>query len=61
MAEQVAIAEVRAGQTPEQKLEIVRAETRKANTIFLGDGINDTPALTGAVNRSLPKEIESKC
>lgn len=48
LAEQVGITEVRAGQTPEQKLEIVRAETRKANTVFLGDGINDAPALTAA-------------
>jgi len=48
LAEQVGIAEVRAGQTPEQKLEIVRAETRQANTVFLGDGINDAPALTAA-------------
>ena len=48
LAEQVGIAEVYAGQTPEQKLEIVREETRKANTIFLGDGINDAPALTAA-------------
>jgi heavy metal translocating P-type ATPase len=48
LAEQVGISEVRAGQTPEQKLEIVRAETRKANTVFLGDGINDAPALTAA-------------
>jgi P-type E1-E2 ATPase len=39
---------VYAGRTPEQKLEIVREETRKANTIFLGDGINDAPALTAA-------------
>jgi P-type E1-E2 ATPase len=48
LADQVGIAEVRAGQTPEQKLEIVRAETRKANTVFLGDGINDAPALIAA-------------
>jgi heavy metal translocating P-type ATPase len=48
LAEQVGIEEVRAGQTPEQKLEIVRKETRKANTVFLGDGINDAPALTAA-------------
>jgi P-type E1-E2 ATPase len=48
LAEQVGISEVRAGQTPEQKLAIVRAETEKANTVFLGDGINDAPALTAA-------------
>ena len=48
LAERVGIEEVYAGQTPEQKLEIVRAETRKANTVFLGDGINDAPALTAS-------------
>ena len=48
LAEQVGIAAVYAGQTPEQKVEIVRAETLKANTVFLGDGINDAPALTAA-------------
>ncbi len=48
LAGMVGISEVRAGQTPEQKLEIVREETRKANTVYLGDGINDAPALTAA-------------
>jgi heavy metal translocating P-type ATPase len=48
LADQVGIKEVRAGRTPEEKLEIVRAETRLANTVFLGDGINDAPALTAA-------------
>jgi heavy metal translocating P-type ATPase len=48
LAEQVGIREVYAGQTPEQKLEIVRRETERANTVFLGDGINDAPALTAA-------------
>jgi heavy metal translocating P-type ATPase len=48
LAEQVGIREVYAGQSPEQKLEIVREETRKANTVYLGDGINDAPALTAA-------------
>jgi len=48
LAAQVGITEVFAGQTPEQKLEIVRAETAKAQTVFLGDGINDAPALTAA-------------
>lgn len=44
----VGIEKVLAGQTPEQKLEIVRQETRRAKTVFLGDGINDAPALTAA-------------
>jgi heavy metal translocating P-type ATPase len=48
LADQVGIQEVYAAQTPEQKLEIVRRETGRANTIFLGDGINDAPALTAA-------------
>lgn len=48
LAEQVGIQEVHAGQTPEQKLAIVRAETQRARTVFLGDGINDAPALTAA-------------
>jgi heavy metal translocating P-type ATPase len=48
LAEQVGITEVRAGQTPEQKVEIVYQESAKANTVFMGDGINDAPALTAA-------------
>ena len=49
LAEQVGIDEVHAGQSPEQKLEIVRRGDRSgANTVFLGDGINDAPALTAA-------------
>lgn len=48
LAGEVGITEVFAGQTPEQKLEIVRRETAVANTVFMGDGINDAPALTAA-------------
>jgi P-type E1-E2 ATPase len=48
LAEQVGITEVHASQTPEQKVEIVRRESQRANTVFLGDGINDAPALTAA-------------
>lgn len=48
LAERVGIKEVYAGQSPEEKLAIVRAETRKAKTLYLGDGINDAPALTAA-------------
>ena len=48
LAKRVGISEVEYNQTPEQKLELVRTETRRAPTIFLGDGINDAPALTAA-------------
>jgi len=48
LAEQVGIEQVHFSQSPEQKLALVRAETRKAKTVFLGDGINDAPALTAA-------------
>lgn len=37
-----------ASQTPEQKVEIVRKESQLAPTIFMGDGINDAPALMAA-------------
>ncbi|WP_133127350.1 heavy metal translocating P-type ATPase [Legionella nagasakiensis] len=42
------VAEIHASQTPEQKLDIVREEVKKAPTVFMGDGINDAPALTAA-------------
>jgi len=48
LAEKVGIREVFANQSPEKKVEIVRAETKKANTVFVGDGINDAPALMAA-------------
>jgi heavy metal translocating P-type ATPase len=48
LAQQVGIREVHFSQSPEQKLAIVNAETAKANTMFVGDGINDAPALMAA-------------
>jgi heavy metal translocating P-type ATPase len=48
LAEQVGISEVHAGQSPEQKLALVRKLTQQADTFFVGDGINDAPALTAA-------------
>jgi heavy metal translocating P-type ATPase len=48
LAKQVGIEHVYFSQSPEQKLAIVREETKKAKTVFLGDGINDAPALTAA-------------
>ncbi len=48
LAEQVGIREVYFSQTPEQKVELTRALTARAPTLFLGDGINDAPALATA-------------
>jgi P-type E1-E2 ATPase len=46
LADAVGIAEVYAGRTPEEKVEIARRETAAAKTVFVGDGVNDAPALT---------------
>lgn len=48
LARLVGITEVLASQTPEQKLAIVRDITRTKATLFMGDGINDAPALSAA-------------
>lgn len=48
LANLVGIHEVHFSQTPEQKLELVRRETKREKTVFVGDGINDAPALTSA-------------
>lgn len=48
LADSVGISEIYFSQTPEQKVAIVRAETRKAKTVYVGDGINDAPALLEA-------------
>jgi len=48
LAEAVSIGEIHAGQSPEDKVAIVRRETLRAKTVFVGDGINDAPALMAA-------------
>jgi P-type E1-E2 ATPase len=48
LAKQVGITETYAEQTPEQKLSLVRAETGRASTLYVGDGINDAPAMMAA-------------
>jgi heavy metal translocating P-type ATPase len=48
LAGRVGIKEIHASQTPEQKLDIVRREMARDDTVFLGDGINDAPALRAA-------------
>jgi len=48
LADQVGVQEIHAGQSPEQKLALVQEETSRARTVYLGDGINDAPALLAA-------------
>ena len=48
LADVVGIKEVHAGVQPEGKLALVEAATREAPTVFVGDGINDAPALAAA-------------
>src|SRR5487761_2272580 len=48
LANEVGISEVLFGKSPEEKVEIVREESRKGPTLFLGDGINDAPAMQAA-------------
>jgi heavy metal translocating P-type ATPase len=48
LAGQVGITEVYAEQSPEEKLAIVRKETASAQTLYVGDGINDAPAMMAA-------------
>jgi P-type E1-E2 ATPase len=48
LAEQVGISEIFAEKRPEEKLAIVRKETAAAKTLYVGDGINDAPAMLAA-------------
>ncbi|MEV7282323.1 heavy metal translocating P-type ATPase [Streptomyces sp. NPDC093111] len=44
----VGLDEVRAHQSPRDKVEAVRSEKRSAVTVMVGDGVNDAPALAAA-------------
>lgn len=48
LAEQVGISEIYAQKSPEEKLAIVRREGEVAKTLYVGDGINDAPAMMAA-------------
>ncbi len=48
LARQMNIAEVHSAKSPEEKVEIVRQESKRDKTIFVGDGINDAPAMQAA-------------
>jgi heavy metal translocating P-type ATPase len=48
LAGEVGITEVLSSQSPEQKVVAVKAEAKLAKTMFVGDGINDAPAMQAA-------------
>ena len=48
LAKQVGITELYSAKSPEDKVAIVRKEATQAPTLFLGDGINDAPAMQAA-------------
>jgi heavy metal translocating P-type ATPase len=48
LAGQVGITEIYSEQKPEEKVAIVRRETAAAKTLYVGDGINDAPAMLAA-------------
>lgn len=48
LAQKIGIRIAHGAQTPEEKVELVRAETKRTKTIFIGDGINDAPAMQAA-------------
>ena len=48
LADQIGIDAAFAAKSPEEKVAMVRAETQLARTVFVGDGINDAPAMQAA-------------
>ena len=48
LASLVGIKEVYFGKFPEEKVALVASETQRAKTLFVGDGINDAPAMLTA-------------
>jgi heavy metal translocating P-type ATPase len=48
LAREVGIQDAHFSKSPEEKVEIVRGETRQQKTLFVGDGINDAPAMQAA-------------
>ena len=48
LAGKVGITEVHSGKSPEDKVEIVTEEAKHGPTLFVGDGMNDAPAMQAA-------------
>lgn len=47
-AERMGITEAYGGKSPEEKVELVRKATLRERTLYIGDGINDAPAMMAA-------------
>jgi heavy metal translocating P-type ATPase len=63
LADVVGITEVHAGIQPEGKLKLVEQATAEAATVFVGDGINDAPALaaaTGGIAMGTASDVTSE-
>jgi P-type E1-E2 ATPase len=48
LAKEVGITEALYGKSPEEKVAIVTTEAKRAPSLFVGDGINDAPAMQAA-------------
>ncbi len=48
LAAAVGISDAHYEKSPEEKVDIVRRETQSASTLFVGDGVNDAPAMQAA-------------
>jgi heavy metal translocating P-type ATPase len=48
LADLIGIKDTLSSQSPEQKVAIVRSQNASAPTLFMGDGINDAPAMASA-------------
>jgi heavy metal translocating P-type ATPase len=48
LARELGISEIHSEKTPEEKLAIVQQEIIRAKTLYVGDGINDAPAMLAA-------------
>lgn len=48
LADKIGIRIAHGATTPEEKVQLVRAETQRTKTVFVGDGINDAPAMQAA-------------
>ena len=48
LAEKIGVRTALGAKSPEEKVQLVRVETALAKTLFVGDGINDAPAMQAA-------------